>query len=127
MFETTALYAAPLGIAFTALSLRVSLHRLKLKCAVGDQGDPGLATSIRLQQNFIEYVPITLILLALCEAQGAAGWTLHLAGLSLLVSRAAHYRGYATKKGSLTQSFAMVLCYGLMIGLSVFLLGLRFL
>jgi uncharacterized protein len=43
--------------------------------------------------TFAEYVPLALVLMALAELQGQAGWTIHLIGVLLAVGRVAHAYG----------------------------------
>ncbi|MEO0679422.1 MAG: MAPEG family protein, partial [Pseudomonadota bacterium] len=44
--------------------------------SLGDGGDLRLQRRTRAQGNLVEYAPLFLILLALAEMQGAAGWLL---------------------------------------------------
>lgn len=59
----TPIFAALLGLIFFFLSLRTSLERRRAKVSLGDGGDPGLQGAIRAHGNFIEYVPISLLLI----------------------------------------------------------------
>ncbi|MCS6759577.1 MAG: MAPEG family protein [Candidatus Devosia euplotis] len=45
---------------------------------------------IRQHGNFIEWVPLTLVLMILAEAQGIDALWLHAAGVLLLIGRLAH-------------------------------------
>jgi len=45
---------------------------------------------MRCQANYIEQVPMALILIVLVEANGAAAWWVHMLGAILLVSRIIH-------------------------------------
>jgi len=89
----TSLYAALLALLFGVLSIRTLLLRRKLRIAVGDAGNAQLLRSMRVHANFAEYVPLCLLLVALCESQGApAGW-LHATLAALLVGRLSHAYG----------------------------------
>lgn len=90
----TALYAALCGVALVALSLRVIRLRRRLGVSVGHGGAPDLERAMRVQANFTEYVPLTLILLALAEQLGLAPLAIHALGLLLLAGRAAHFLGF---------------------------------
>ncbi|WP_068072180.1 MAPEG family protein [Novosphingobium lentum] len=93
MLPITTLLAALAAVALVGLSFSVSLKRMKAGTDIGTGDDPGLLRRIRAQGNFVEYVPLALILCALAEFRGAspaALWTL--AGL-LVVGRAAHATG----------------------------------
>lgn len=94
----TPLYAALLGLFFVALSARTIMARRKLQIALGDNGDPSMLRAIRVHANFAEYVPISLILLALVEGTGAASWFVHLLGTSLLLGRLSHAFGVSQVK-----------------------------
>ena len=63
------------------------------KVSLGDGGDPMLIRRIRGMGNFVEYVPLALILLGLAEANGASAIALWICGGSLVVGRLLH--GYA--------------------------------
>ena len=58
--------------------------------SLGDGGDPDLLAAMRAQANFIENVPLALLLIALLEFDGAPHWWLHVLGLALLAARIAH-------------------------------------
>lgn len=49
------------------LSMRIGSLRHQKKISVGDGGDEALIRRMRAQANFIENVPITLVLIALIE------------------------------------------------------------
>ena len=90
---TTAFYAAMLGIFLVLISARVSMLRAKLKVTFGDGGNEDLLRAMRGQGNFIEYVPLALLLIAFVEWGGLASWAVHsLAGV-LLAARVIHYWG----------------------------------
>ena len=92
-FPTTALYALPLILIFLALFFRVSARRADLKVSIGDAGDAILHERIRQHGNFIEWVPLGLILMALAEASGANSIALHCAGGLLVLGRVLHPLG----------------------------------
>ena len=54
----------------------------------------------RVQGNFVENVPLALILLALLEYGGLSGSALHLCGIALLVLRALHAWGLGYYEGA---------------------------
>ncbi|WP_175854900.1 MAPEG family protein [Burkholderia anthina] len=93
MLPVTSTVAALAAIGLIVLSVAVSLRRMKVKQIIGTGEDPGLLRRIRAQGNFIEYVPIALILLALAEYRGAPqALVLAVAG-PLLIGRTAHAIG----------------------------------
>ena len=90
---TTGLYAALLGLLFVVLSVRALRLRRKLRIAVGDAGNPKLLRAMRVHSNFAEYIPLSLFLIYLAEAQGANGLFIHALGVSLVVGRLSHSYG----------------------------------
>ena len=89
--ETTLLFAAIFGVLHVIFTLRVGGYRLKSKISLGDGGDPELRNRIRGHGNFIENVPIALLLLLLNELNGLPDGTLMILGSVFLVSRVLHY------------------------------------
>ncbi|MCR9073663.1 MAG: MAPEG family protein [Alphaproteobacteria bacterium] len=86
----TAGYAGALGLLFLALTVRVIMRRGAVKAALGDGDDIQLRRRIRAHANFVEYVPLTLLLMALVEIHAAHSWLVHAVGLSLLAGRIVH-------------------------------------
>ncbi|MFO1033921.1 MAG: MAPEG family protein [Hyphomicrobiales bacterium] len=76
-----------------ALSAHVSMLRAKTNISIGDGGNTSLALRIRRHGNFIENVPMALLLMALAELLGTGSLWLHAAGLLLLVGRLFHALG----------------------------------
>lgn len=92
-FPITSLYALPLIFIFLALFFRVSARRSAVGASIGDAGDTVLHERIRQHGNFIEWVTLVLILLALAEAADANSFALHTAGGFLVVGRLLHPLG----------------------------------
>jgi uncharacterized membrane protein YecN with MAPEG domain len=90
LFPITGFYAALLGLLLVALSARVVTIRGKKKIAFGDGSDQELLRAIRVQGNFVEYVPIALILIGIVEVNEAPRWAVHGLGQALLLGRMAH-------------------------------------
>ena len=86
----TAIYASLAGLLLLVLSFRVVRSRRKLSVGLGDGGQESLLRAQRAQANFIEYVPIALILLAVAESQVLTGWLLYTAGTILVLARLLH-------------------------------------
>ena len=89
----TPIYAALFALFFVALSLRVIRFRRSARISLGDGGDDELRRRTRVHANFAEYVPLTLVLMALAELQGQSGWSIHAIGALLAVGRLAHAYG----------------------------------
>lgn len=86
----TAFYAGLLGLIYAGLSSWVIGGRLTGNVLFGDGGQDGLQRRIRSHANFIEYVPFTLLLIALYEAGGGSrGWVQGLL-VVLVIARILH-------------------------------------
>ncbi|MEZ4273125.1 MAG: MAPEG family protein [Myxococcota bacterium] len=96
----TAIYGAILALFFLALTTRVILHRRRARVGIGDGEDKKLRNAIRVHGNFSEYVPFTLILLALVELRGASPNFLHGCGGALLIGRVLHAYGLGRYAGT---------------------------
>lgn len=86
----TSLYAALLALVFIVLTGLVGFARSKTTIALGDGGDPGLVVANRRQMNFVENVPLALVLMAMIELNGGSTTWLHVLGVFLLVARVVH-------------------------------------
>jgi uncharacterized membrane protein YecN with MAPEG domain len=83
----TSLFVAGFSAALIALSIPVTLRRIKISAPIGNSDDETLTRRIRVQGNFIEYVPLALISLGLVESAGAHLWTIIAIGGMLAVGR----------------------------------------
>lgn len=86
-------YAGVLALLFVYLSARVISARGDARVALGDGGNSLLQRRIRAHANFAEYVPLTIVLMALAAVQNAPVWALHLIGILLLAGRCIHAFG----------------------------------
>lgn len=75
---------------------------------------------MRTQANFSEYAPLGLLLLALCEAQGAPEAALHLLGVLLVLGRMLHALGFGRarqmirlRQAGILMNFVMFVLAGL--------------
>lgn len=93
MLAVTALYAFLLGAVFLALFVHVGVTRTRTGVSLGDGGKPELTEAMRRHGNFVENVPLALVLMAIVEANGTPKWWLHVLGLVLLAGRIAHPLG----------------------------------
>jgi len=100
MLPITALYAALLLAVFVALSALVGRQRGRANVSILHGDDMDLAVAIRRHGNFVEYVPLALVLMALIEANGGSALFLHVVGVLLLVCRIAHPFGLKHDKGT---------------------------
>ncbi|MDH6665459.1 UNVERIFIED_ORG: putative membrane protein YecN with MAPEG domain [Methylorubrum zatmanii] len=87
---TTAFYAAILGLIYAGLTGWVIGGRVTGNVLFGDGGQDALQRRIRSHGNFQEYVPLTLLLIALYEAGGGShGWVQGLL-IVLVIARILH-------------------------------------
>jgi len=89
----TAIFTALLALMLVGVSVRVTVLRAKKKVNLFDGGDPELGRAIRVQGNFIEYVPMALALMGLLEWLGSKPWMVYLLGAALVVARILHAWG----------------------------------
>jgi uncharacterized membrane protein YecN with MAPEG domain len=84
--------AGLLGLLAAALSVKVGLMRGRKKINLGDGGDPEMQAAIRAHGNFMEYTPLTLLLIYV--ASDFYGFTTVAAlSVALLVARVLHAGG----------------------------------
>lgn len=93
MLIVTALYAGILGLISLGVSFSAGSLRGKKNIVLGDGGDRGLLLAMRRHANFVEYVPLALILIGLLELNGVNHTAIHALGASLVVARLAHAFG----------------------------------
>jgi len=114
-----ALYSGILGLLLVYLSLNVAMNRKKLKIGIGDGDNKDMARLIRVQANFIEYVPTALILLAVFESNHGHAMVAHIAGGMLVVGRFLHAYGLGkTVKVSFGRFAGMILTWLSILGLA---------
>lgn len=105
LLPLTSIYAALLGLLLVVLSMNVSRVRGVAKVSLGDGGHQGLIHAIRAQGNFIEYVPMAVILIALAEGQNAPAVAIHVLGVALVVGRVLQALGLVRAKAPMAFRF----------------------
>ena len=86
----TALYAGILAFIAFALAANVGWRRPGLRIPIGDGGNETLIVANRKHMNFVEHVPLALILIAIVELNGAPSVWVHSLGGALVVARLVH-------------------------------------
>jgi uncharacterized membrane protein YecN with MAPEG domain len=100
MPSITAFYLAILCLIYAALALRVAGLRQANRALFGDADNAKLRTAIRVHANFIEYVPIIALLVALLEMSGMPPIRVHLLMGALLLTRLLHPLGMSARPGT---------------------------
>ena len=95
--DTTLTFAAIFGVLHVIFTLRVGNYRRTSKINFGEGGDMELRNRMRGHGNFIENVPIALMLLLLNDLNGLSDMFLMVLGSVLLVSRIVHYLMIVTR------------------------------
>ncbi len=96
----TGFYLAILALIYAVLALRVAGMRRSNRALFGDAENAKLRTAIRVHANFIEYVPIITLLVALLEISGMAASRVHLLMGGLLLARLLHPMGMSARPGT---------------------------
>ena len=89
----TALIASVLTLFYVQLSLHVIRLRKLHQVSVGTGGVEVLERAIRAHGNFAEYVPLSLVLMALLEINGAPSLLVAALGACLVMGRYLHAKG----------------------------------
>lgn len=89
----TAWYGSFLGLLWFALTLAVIFGRWKFGISLGDGEQKELNRRIRAHANFVETVPLALILLWFFETYIRSATFCHMFGLALVVGRLVHAVG----------------------------------
>ena len=115
----TANYLAILALIYAALALEVIRLRRSNGAPFNDGGNENLRSAIRAHGNFMEYVPIIALMVALLEMSGASPLRIHLLMGALVLSRLLHPLGMHATPGSLRFTVCRVGGIFLTIGLLV--------
>ncbi|HEX7970029.1 MAG TPA: MAPEG family protein [Stellaceae bacterium] len=98
-------------IAFVLAAL-VIRQRQKTRTVFGTGGHLPLEQAIRAHGNFVEYVPLILLLMLLLELGGLGALWLHLMGVALTLGRLLHAWGLSTThRGSFGRSAGIALTW----------------
>jgi uncharacterized membrane protein YecN with MAPEG domain len=131
MTQPVLFYAALCGLILVALSLYVIQGRGKFHIGIGDGGNPEMLKRMRVQANFVEYVPIALLLAYFVQIAGFSIWIVHTLCAVLVISRLAHAAGLSSSRGTshgrligATGTLLMILVAAVLAALGAF--GVRF-
>ncbi|EDL55303.1 glutathione S-transfersae-related protein [Vibrio mediterranei AK1] len=94
----TALYGSLLASLMIWLSFQVIKQRRSNQIAYADGGVEALQIARSAQGNAVDYIPITLMLMAFVEYNGAPAIWIHVIGVSFVVGRCLHAHGILNKR-----------------------------
>jgi uncharacterized protein len=89
----TSAYLGILALLYLVLGLQVSRLRRGHRVLFGDGDNIKLRSTIRAHANFVEYVPIIVLMVAMLEMSGMPALRVHLLMGALLVARLLHPLG----------------------------------
>lgn len=91
----TLTYASIFALFALVLSFRAGSARGKsgLSVLFGEPQNMELAEKVRVHQNFLEYIPLVLVVFAAVELQGGNAMFLYIVGDLLIIARIAHAVG----------------------------------
>lgn len=95
----TAFYAVVFVVLKLLFVWRIVALRQRLGVGVGDGGHHELNVASRIHGNYIEAMPLMLVLMFIAEMNGVAYAALHTVGGLFLVSRVAHAWGMHVGQG----------------------------
>jgi uncharacterized membrane protein YecN with MAPEG domain len=112
--------ASALTLVYAGIVVFVVRGRFKHKLSMGDGGDIDMVMRMRTQANFIEYVPLLLILMGLMELAGVNRTVLGTAGAVLVVLRIMHAVGMPRPAPNFFRATGATLTLALMIAAGVY-------
>lgn len=116
MSIVTPFFAAALALIYVALSLNVVRYRLGKQVSLGDGSDSQLQRAIRAHGNFIEYVPLALLLMWFLESLTLSPSLPFWMGSVLVVARVAHAFGmFYPKQLMILRQLGVVATLGVLI------------
>lgn len=93
MSAITPLFGALFALFYVALSLNVVRYRFGSRISMGNGDNKHLEMATRAHANFIEYVPLALLLMWFLESMTLSGGEVFWLGSILLIARVAHVFG----------------------------------
>ena len=117
-------YTAIFGLMFVYLSICVIKQRRSAKVSIGDGDNPTLRKAIAVHNNFSQYVPLALLLIAFVELNHAPAIITHGLCACLLVGRVAHAYGLAQAVQIMKlRQIGVLLTFGVIFIAAFYLLG----
>jgi uncharacterized membrane protein YecN with MAPEG domain len=119
ILQTTLSLAAAAAIINLWLIIRIGQLRGQTKIFHGDGGNEALMRRMRAQANFIENVPLVLILIAAIELTGKGGTWLAVVGAVFMLGRVLHPIGMDNPKINPLRGIGAVVTMLVTLGLAV--------
>lgn len=119
VLPTTLSLAAAAAIINLWLAIRIGQMRASAKVLHGDGGNTGLMQRMRAQANFIENVPLALILIGAIELAGKGGQWLAIVGGVFMLARVAHGLGMDSTKANPLRAGGTLITMLTLLGLSI--------
>ncbi len=124
MLTIVPIYAAIFGLMLVYLSFLVIKQRRSAKVSLGDGDNPTLRKAIAVHNNFSQYVPFALLLIAFVELNHASAYLVHGLCASLLIGRIAHAYGLAQPVQIMKlRQIGVLLTFGVNLFAAFYLLG----
>lgn len=98
--SVTGFYLGLLALIYAVLALEVARLRRGNRVLFGDGENVRLRSAIRAHANFVEYVPIIALSVAMLEMSGIPATGVHVLMGALLVARLLHPLGMYSKPGT---------------------------
>ena len=115
----TGLYAGLAGLMLIYLSIRVIGVRRQTRISVGTADNADLERAMRVQGNFVEYTPLSLLLILVIELMGFYALALHGFGIALILARLIHFLGFRSAEApAILRMLGMVLTFTLLLALA---------
>jgi uncharacterized membrane protein YecN with MAPEG domain len=111
----TLLVSALLVLMKLVLGLRVSMYRNKINMPWGDTGDDQLVRRIRAHANHSEWVPATVIILALIEMVGVSPLIVGVLGAIVIIARGLHAIGLMGNAESFNRATGIVMNWAVLL------------
>lgn len=119
ILQTTLSLAAAAAILNLWLSIRIGQVRGREKIIHGDGGNEALIRRMRAQANFIENVPLVLIMIGLIEASDKGGDWLAIIGAVFMLARLSHAIGMDNPQANPLRMIGTMVTMLTLVGLAV--------
>jgi uncharacterized membrane protein YecN with MAPEG domain len=119
----TILYGSLSILVTVLLALNISLNRMRVKTYVSEGVPDALRRKIRAHGNSVEWLAVTIFLLAFLELQGVPSMRLHVLGGAVVIARILH--SFCMLTGSRLTMVSATATYILCVTMTVWSLALR--